>query len=1066
MHANASEQAFRALSARKLLFMVRARTLALVVLPLAVTAAAAWNTAVATPTDSSSRWQFAGAPRDDVFTETIKPILSKYCFGCHGPDEQKAGVQLDDLDPDIVDGFDTEAWHYALDMIQGAEMPPTDAPQMSDEERRAVVAWVEEGLEGARRARQGTIETVLRRLNRAQYAHTIRDLLDLDIDFAQVLPSDAKSKAGFTNNGAALQASTLHLDTYQQVARQAMEEAIAVGPRPEAVRYRVTFGKGIGKGEVAGSTGGYQAVALDTNDFVIDILGPDGEPREPADDAERTETEALKKKISVGLRGSSQNRFRVNQHGLVLYGAVPHREVAPGAWQGPSPNAKLEMQRVFPESGRLAMRVVASRGSIWKSNEFALIPLPDEEARARYDSDGELKTSDDAVVIAAKDSDEHKNLRVEGDLVVSEDSTMESDSRVRFTLPHEGYWQLDLVHVPVAPERMPSIRVSRGDKKLELRPILSELQLAEERVVTAVGAAYLKAGSQQLRLGGPFFTGFTHFVLTPLPRDHDLVQSLEARTADLEVAAAAMNPVIRVFAGTRTDDGMDYRTFAEPREVAAPEGSPETFTFFGRLENLPVPEPESGDTEILSGFLLLGLWNDHLMKERGATGPPLLVESIEVEAPYIEAWPPASHLAIFPESENRDDEDVYAREVITAFLGRAFRRPAGEETVQRYHEFWRAARPDFATFEESIREVFVAALCSPRFLYLAEPEIVSDGNARALGPDEYALATRLAYFLWNSPPDQRLMGLAERGELVAALDAECDRMLDDPRSKRFIEAFAQEWLRMDRLEDMRVDPATYPAFTRFVKRDMRTETLAFVEHVFAEDLPATTFIDSGFALLNQNLAEYYGIGGVVGPEFRLVELPRERGRGGLLSQGAFLVGHSDGVHPHPVKRAVWVKEKILGDAPPPPPPNVPDLDPTAPGFQDLTLKEQLEKHRDSASCRDCHAGIDPYGVVFEGYGASGLVEEERKGRPVDTTTVLPDGTPIDGVAALKQHLIENESDEVAAALIEHLFAYALGRNVSFTDEELLEEIRKAAAEDEYRVRRIVKEIVQSPAFVY
>lgn len=1046
--------------------MARARSLATFALPLAATAALILTSSSAPSLASSATAHSASTHADDDFVETIQPILAKYCFGCHGPDEQEASIRLDEYDPDIVDGFDTEAWHYALDMIHGAEMPPAEAPQMKDDERRAVVRWIEEGLEGARRARAGTIETVLRRLNRAQYAHTIRDLLDLDIDFAKVLPSDAKSKSGFTNNGATLQASTLHLETYQEVARRALEEAIAIGPRPEPVRYRVTFGKSIGRGEVAGSTGGYQAVALDTNDFVIDVLGPDGEPRELEDEGEAADMAALKKKISVGLRGSSQNRFRVGERGLVLYGAVPHREVAPGAWQGPSPNAKLEMQRVFPESGRLAMRVVASRGSIWKSTDFALLPLPDESPRVRIDQRGVLQTGDGAVVIAAADSDEHENLRVEGDLVLSDDPTMQSDSRVRFTVPREGYWQLDLVHPSIAPERMPSIRVSRGDKKLELRPVLDEAQLAEERVVTTVGAGYLKAGGQQLRLGGPFFTGFSHLVLTPLPSDHDLVQSLDARVADLEEAAAEMDPVIRVFAGTRTDDGMDYRTFAEPRVVTAPEGSPETYTFFGRLENLPVPEPESGDKEILSGFLLLGLWNDHLVKERGATGPPLLVESIEVEAPYVEAWPPPSHREIFFDSETKGDETAYAREVIATFLGRAFRRPASEETVDRYHAFWRAARPEFPSFEESIREVLVAVLCSPRFLYLAEPVAPGDDGVEAPVSGEYALATRLSYFLWNSPPDERLVDLASKDRLRAALDSECDRMLDDPRSKRFIESFAHEWLRMDRLEDMRVDPGTYPAFTRFVKRDMRTEALAFIEHVFAENLPVMTFVDSDFVLLNQNLAEFYGIDGVVGPEFRVVELDEEEGRGGLLSQGAFLVGHSDGVHPHPIKRAVWVKEKILGDSPPPPPPNVPDLDPTAPGFQDLTLKEQLEKHRDSASCRDCHAGIDPYGIAFERYGATGLLEDERKERPVDAATVLPDGTSIDGVAALKRHFIDNETDAIAGAFIEHLFAYALGRDVSFTDEELLESIREAAAEEDYRVRRIVKEIVQSPAFVY
>ncbi|MEE2940690.1 MAG: DUF1592 domain-containing protein [Planctomycetota bacterium] len=1002
------------------------------------------------------------ALEDQHYEKTIRPILERVCFECHGPDVQKGSVRIDELDPDFVGGFDSEEWHFALDVIQGAEMPPTTAPQMSDQERRAVVAWIEGGLEAVRRENEGPSRPVLRRLNRRQFTNALDELFGLGIDFGRNLPGDSRSRMGFTNNGAALQSSPLHIDTVYELARRAVKEALPVGPRPEATRYRVRFGAGIGEGLVAARTGGYQSVPLSTEDFLIEVLDANGAPREPRPGAEREALDALRREISVGLRGSARDRFKVVEDGMVLYGAVPHREVAPGAWQGPSPNAKLELQRVFPEQGRLAMRVRASRGGIWDARQPVLLPMVDAAPRARFTEDGdELVRSVDAIVVSALRSDQRRNLFQEGAALVGVDRTKPSRARVSFTVPTEGFYQIDLVHPPLPADAMPQVRLTRGKQTLDTRPETAPGDLGRARVVTTVGAGYLPEGAQHLEVGGPFFTGFSHLILTPLDGSHELVKGLDERSADLEARVAHLRPALRVYAGTRTDDGMDYATFGDAVEVTAPRGEPETHTFVARLENLPVPEPESGDDEILSGFLLLGLWNDHLVKDKSQTGPPLLVESIEVEAPFHPVWPPASYTEVFHDSPRRADEGVYAREVIAAFLERAFRRPVSDETVERYHAFWRAGRAGFPTFEESIQEVLTAALCSPNFLYMAEPETDGDSIVEA---DDWILASRLSFFLWDAPPDEELRALAGAGALRRELEAQVDRMLDDPRSRRFVEAFAEEWLRLDRLEQMTVDARKFPRFTRFVKRDMREETISFLERMFAEDLDVLTLVDSDWVMLNQNLAEFYGVEDVFGPEFRPVEVPREEGRGGLLSQGAFLVGHSDGVHPHPIKRAVWLKERILGDPPPPPPPNVPDLDPTAPGFQDLTLKEQLELHRDSASCRDCHAGIDPYGVAFERYGATGLLEPERKGRPVDASTTLPDGTAVDGVAALKRHLLDSEADAVALSFIEHLYAYALGRDVSFTDEEDLASILEDARADGLRVRAIARAICTSPAF--
>ena len=1001
----------------------------------------------------------AGEDLTERFRADVRPVLERYCFGCHGEERQKANFRIDMLDPDLLTGPDAEAWSHVLDVVNLGDMPPRRADQLEDDQRRALVTWLDDALAAASRARSEELEPVLRRLNKDQYTHTLRALLGVEAEFGKVLPDDGKSKLGFTNNGEVLQASPLHLDTYQQVARQAIADAIVLGPRPQPVRYRVEFGKGKGVGHVGAQTGGYQSVVFPSNDFRIDVLDPLGQP---VDDPSY---DAVRRKISVGLRGSSQSRWRSVPEGVILYGALPHREVAPGAWQGPSPNIKLELQRVFPDHGDFEMRVSASRGYLLESNERLLIPLEDPRPVTGLDEEVPFFPYEATVYRAAKGVD-RQNLAMDGDLLRPVEVPKDSSVRFRHEVDAAGYWQFDLVHPSADPNAVPSIRLQVANLKVDQRLAFSEADLRQQVHVTALGAAYLPPGTHDVRVGGPFFVGFSHLVATPLPKDHPAVASLQARSEAAAAEAAKELPALRAFVGTRTDDGMDYATFDEPVAVEAPLGQAATYTFRGRLEDLPVPEPESGDDEILSGFTLLGVWNDHLVKSSKDPGPPLLLEAIEVEAPIHDQWPPLSHQRIFVDSRNRDDEDLYAREVIGTFMQRAFRRPVAEHEVARYHEFWRVLRPDFATFEEAVGEVLVAVLCSPNFLYMVEPDAAlaaAPGGDDLL--DEHSLANRLSYFLWHGPPDAELVALADQGRLREQLLDQTDRLLDDPRSSRFVRAFTEEWLRMDRQALMTINVDVHRDYTRFVKRDMAEETWTFMEEVLRRDLPLATLIDSDFAMLNQNLAEFYGVEGVMGNEFRPVELPREQGRGGLLSQGAFLVGHSDGTEPHAIKRAVWVKEKILGEHPPPPPPNVPQLDESSPDAAKLTLKERLVQHRDNPSCRDCHAGIDPYGLVFEEYSAVGRLETKRKGRPVDASTTLPDGTELEGVAALKAWILSERQDAVARAFTESLFAWALGRDVNYADEEELSAAVEAARADGFRIRSVVRAIVSGPSFL-
>ena len=228
-------------------------------------------------------------------------------------------------------------------------------------------------------------------------------------------------------------------------------------------------------------------------------------------------------------------------------------------------------------------------------------------------------------------------------------------------------------------------------------------------------------------------------------------------------------PSLRVFAGARTDDGMDYRTFDSSKQVEGPIGELQTVEFIGRLENLPLPYFDTASKDKLGNITIVGLWNDYLVKSRKSSGPPVLVKSIEVEAPYIPNWPPKSHQNIFFDSQDGDLEygsDAYTREVLKRFSSRAFREQLADDELDRYFNFWKSIKSDHPNYEAGVKEVLVALLCSPRFLYLVEP-----ANSDA----QFKLASKLSYFLWNSPPDAKTLELAEAGLLSESLKNEVGR---------------------------------------------------------------------------------------------------------------------------------------------------------------------------------------------------------------------------------------------------------------------------------------------------
>ena len=986
------------------------------------------------------------------YTNQIKPIIENYCYKCHGQEKQKGDMRFDNIDWDMVNGFDAEKWNMMLNEINLGEMPPSDELQLSEDDRRILVDWITENLDKAAEAKETDSKLVMRRQTKSQYTNSLNELLGVYINFGDLLPDDGKSKMGFTNNGNILQTSSLHIDYYQKLAREALDKALVKGEKPKSRRYKVVLGKNKGDDVLGAEFGGYQTAPINNKDFDVQILDMNGKPVKKSSSIGDS-IKVLKNKIGIGMRGSASNRYYIVDEGMILNSALPAKEVTPKSWQGPSPNLKLLIKEDFPREGKYAFRVEASKGYNSLSIE-RLIDLREKEPALDFEN---------SFSVNAKDLNIKNSFTFDNKNLIPKEFAIFSEIEFTYDVPFDGIYKIDLVHPYVSNDVMPSYHVRFLGRKEE-GVISKRLNINQneklEEITTPVTLAYLTKGKHKGFIGGKFFVGFSKLIFTPIAKDDPLPKTLQKESQKNNFQYERVNPSILAFAGSRTDDGMDYKALSKPIEVKNSMEDSQVFEFTGMLENLPVPMASDDVSGELANIVTFGLWNNHLVKESSLKGPPLLIKSVEFEAPYYPVWPPKSYTEIFFKSKNQNNEEAYANEVIEKFMERAFRRTLNDSELDRYITFWKNIRSDFDSFEDGVKEVLIAILCSPNFIYLNQPMKLNSGEY----DDEYYLASQLSYFLWNSPPDDKLIELASNGKLYRNLPSQIDRMIKNSKIENLINGFSYEWLRLDRHKNMDVNVQEYEDYTRFVKEDMFNETYEFVKHILINDLSIMNFIDSDFAMLNQNLAEFYGLNGVEGNEFRAVKLNKNQNRGGLLSQGSFLTGHSDGTQPHAIKRAVWLKEKILGDHPPPPPPNVPELDSETPGFEKLTLKEQLFLHRNKVSCMDCHKKIDPYGVIFENYDATGRYQLTMKGKPIDSKSVLPDGNEVDGIQDMKDYILKFKTEDFTKSIVKNLFSYANGRDVGFADEKEIKYIVERVKRDNYSFKTVIQEIIYSPSF--
>jgi hypothetical protein len=482
------------------------------------------------------------------------------------------------------------------------------------------------------------------------------------------------------------------------------------------------------------------------------------------------------------------------------------------------------------------------------------------------------------------------------------------------------------------------------------------------------------------------------------------------------------------------------------------------------------------------------------------------VASVQIGGPYKSAGPAKdtpSRRAIFVCQPARPAEErACATRILSRMARLAYRRPVTNQDVQTLVEFFESGRRDGGSFDTGIQFALERMLVDPDFLLRVHrdpspqspvvsqassvvneppagdgpPARTSAGERAEAGrlPATYRLsdvevASRLSFFLWSSIPDERLLTLAERGQLTnpTVLDKEARRMLADPRANdALVDGFAAQWLNLRRVEEVVVDPEKYPNYDLSLLQAFQRETELFVGSTIREDRSVVDLLNADYTFVNERLARHYGIPDIYGSRFRRVRLPNHDQRGGLLAEGALLATTSYPDRTSPVLRGKWLLNNIFGMPVPPPPPGVDtNLTENKPGAAPKTIRERLAQHRQNPSCNSCHSVIDPLGFALENFDViGGWRTIDEAGKPVDASGATVSGAKIEGLSGLRALLLD-DPEQFPRTVTEKLLAFALGRRVEYTDRPAVRKIVRDAAAKDYRWSSIILGVVDSPTFL-
>lgn len=447
------------------------------------------------------------------------------------------------------------------------------------------------------------------------------------------------------------------------------------------------------------------------------------------------------------------------------------------------------------------------------------------------------------------------------------------------------------------------------------------------------------------------------------------------------------------------------------------------------------------------------------------------VHAVEIGGPYVasgNANQSPSRRAIFSCYPTlASEEQACADEILTRMARKAYRRTISDEDSELLLGFFNQGREQGGSFDTGIQFALEYLLSDPEFLIRSyqQPEAVEAGESYRLSDSE--LASRLAFFLWSSAPDEELLALAEQGQLLnpATYEQQVRRLLADKRGiDTLVQDFAAQWLNLRRLEEVSINTVLFPQYDVSLIEAFARESELFVAETIEADSSIMEMLGAEYTFVNERLAQHYGIDDIYGSRFRKAAIPDSSQRGGLLAQGALLTVTSYPGRTSPVLRGKWLLDNMLGTPPPPPPPNVPILAEASSGSAPSSIRERLAQHRADPVCSSCHTVIDPIGFALENFDVIGAWREfDEAGNPVDPNGNYPGGVEFKGFADLRDWMLERPA-RFAHTLTEKLMTYALGRRVEYYDQPVIRQIVRDAAEEDYRWSAIVLGIATSPPF--
>jgi hypothetical protein len=989
---------------------------------------------------------------ESTFLTVAQPLLQQHCVRCHNADVMKSGIRVDQLDGTLQDRH-LFLWKDILKQLEAGAMPPDDEPQLTPDEKTKLTDWIRDALTTAR-ARDTARNGMTRRLTVPQYRNTLRDLLGLQENLSVILPPDGVSRDGFANNGQVMVLSPLQMEYYFDIAEKSLELCLVdEQSRPVIQNFRMDLGTDINRDPCRDELIlGADSWLLRNQDFVITELSPkrtfDYQPfvmRRVWDYIEgyvgndtirgMRHFDSIYHSVFACMRGTRGyprgEPFEVVSDGLLLRPAIPSSELfGQSSTYGPKANFKISL-RELPDHGDFRVTVRASRYP-----DALLLPADVTVLNATSTDSG---SSDSANISGS----------VSGERVIVELTT---PSAATATLSQPGIYEVAVDYELAAGEE--NLRLRLGDcqaaTSLKAKPADAANSPPEATPGAEPPKPVLQAALLLVRLkDGPLPIQAVHGEKTKL---HRLVLT---RVPDSSAAAQKFtafeqrSPQLSVLLGLRRDCGSTLNPVGEPRPVNQEEV--QTFVFSGAINDFPAPSVEKDNVNYLAGIREIGVRSEYT---DGRDMPRLRIHSVEFEGPIYDTWPPDTHRRIFIESTDRDNLPVYARQIIQNFMSRAWRRPVTDSEVGMVTDVWAASYAELRDFRRSIQDALVVVLTSPQFLFLTEHSATPEAEPL----DDWELASKLSYFLWNSPPDPSLRDAAAAGQLRSTLSTQTERMLADPRFGLFLQEFTSQWLSLDKLDVVEVDQKKYPMLTRDTRAQLRKEPVEFLRHLIAHNLPLRTMLQSDFAMVNDTVASYYGLAGrsESGLVFTAVRHDQPH-LGGLLSQAGILAGLSDGRESNPIKRGAWLARKMIAEPPDDPPPNVPQL--TA-DDKSLTLRQRLELHRNQEGCVKCHSNIDPWGVPFETFDAGGRLKQSA----VEAQSTLPDGTSVADLNDLKRYLANDRLDQVAFSVLKHLSCYAVGRSLTYNETEALREQALQLKSTEYRLRDMVQFVISSELF--